>query len=75
MHLEFRSLFSGSTGNSTLAAFDDTLLLIDAGRTGKILDEAARSQGFDMRGRPCAQIRHGGLRQPRNLGGDGRQGG
>ena len=49
MHLEFRSLFSGSTGNSTLAAFDDTLLLIDAGRTGKILDEAARSQGFDMR--------------------------
>ena len=44
MHLEFRSLFSGSTGNSTLAAFDDTLLLIDAGRTGKILDEAARSQ-------------------------------
>ena len=72
MHLEFRSLFSGSTGNSTLAAFDDTLLLIDAGRTGKILDEAARSQGFDMRRVRAILVTH---EQPRNLGGDGRQGG
>lgn len=48
MHLDFRSLFSGSTGNSSLAAFDDTLLLIDAGRTGKMLDEAVRRQGFDL---------------------------
>ena len=49
MHLEFRSLFSGSTGNSSLVCFDDTLLLIDAGRTGKLLDEAVKAQGFDMK--------------------------
>ena len=49
MNLDFCSLFSGSTGNSELVAFDDTLLLIDAGRTGKALDEAVRRQGFDMR--------------------------
>ena len=49
MHLEFRSLFSGSTGNSSLIGFDDTYLLVDAGRTGKMLDEAVRAQGFDMK--------------------------
>ena len=43
MNLDFCSLFSGSTGNSELVAFDD------AGRTGKALDEAVRRQGFDMR--------------------------
>ena len=49
MHLEFRSLFSGSTGNSSLIGFDDTYLLVDAGRTGKMLDEAVKAQGVDMK--------------------------
>lgn len=49
MHLEFRSLFSGSTGNSSLIGFDDTYLLVDAGRTGKMLEEAVKAQGFDMK--------------------------
>lgn len=89
MNLDFCSLFSGSTGNSELVAFDDTLLLIDAGRTGKALDEAVRCQGFDMRmvrailvthehidhirgvGVAGAEIRYGGLCQPRHVGGDG----
>lgn len=48
MNLEFLPLFSGSTGNSALAAFGETLLLIDAGRTGRALEAAARAQGFDM---------------------------
>ena len=68
MHLEFRSLFSGSTGNSTLAAFDDTLLLIDAGRTGKILDEAARSQGFDMRRVRAILVTHEHIDHIRGVG-------
>ena len=49
MKLEFLPLFSGSTGNSSLAVFGDTLLLIDAGRTGRALEAAVRAQGFEMK--------------------------
>lgn len=68
MHLEFRPLFSGSTGNSTLAAFDDTLLLIDAGRTGKLLDEAVRQQGFDMRRVRAILVTHEHIDHIRGVG-------
>ena len=40
MHLEFRSLFSGSTGNSTLAAFDDRRMVLAL----ELLKELAREQ-------------------------------
>ncbi len=49
MDFEFRSLFSGSTGNATLVRFKDTLLLVDAGRTGKMLEEAVCAQGYAMK--------------------------
>ena len=68
MHLEFRSLFSGSTGNCTLAAFDETLLLIAAGRTGKLLDEAVRAQGFDMRRVRAILVTHEHIDHIRGVG-------
>ena len=49
MDFEFRPLFSGSTGNATLVRFGDTLILVDAGRTGKQLEEAVNAQGYQMR--------------------------
>lgn len=68
MHLEFRSLFSGSTGNSSLAVFDDTMLLIDAGRTGKALDEAMRGQGFRMKDVRAILITHEHIDHIRGVG-------
>ena len=40
MNLDFCSLFSGSTGNSELVAFDDTLLLIDAAHGARHIGHA-----------------------------------
>lgn len=68
MNLDFCSLFSGSTGNSELVAFDDTLLLIDAGRTGKALDEAVRRQGFDMRMARAILVTHEHIDHIRGVG-------
>ena len=68
MHLDFRPLFSGSTGNSELVAFDDTGLLIDAGRTGKLLDEAIKAQGFDMRRVRAILVTHEHIDHIRGVG-------
>ena len=58
MQLRFHSLFSGSTGNSTLCAFDDTYLLLDAGRTGKALEMAMLEEGVPAQRLSAILITH-----------------
>ena len=43
--MKFCSLYSGSSGNSILVGTDNTKILIDAGVTGKKIDEALQQVG------------------------------
>lgn len=47
MEMYFCPLFSGSSGNALFCQYGNTRILIDAGRTGKQLDEALMSIGVD----------------------------
>ena len=49
MSLTFIPLFSGSSGNATLVSSGRTKILIDAGVSGKRLEEALKSIGEDIR--------------------------
>jgi phosphoribosyl 1,2-cyclic phosphodiesterase len=49
MALTFTPLFSGSSGNATLVCSARTKILIDAGVSGKRLEEALQSIGEDIR--------------------------
>lgn len=48
MALSFTPLFSGSSGNATLVSSSRTKILIDAGVSGKRLEEAMKSIGEDI---------------------------
>ncbi len=47
MEMVFCPLFSGSSGNALFVQYGRTRLLIDAGKSGKMIDEALRMIGVD----------------------------
>jgi len=47
MSLQFASLGSGSSGNSTVVRIEDTLILVDTGFSAKAITERLATLGID----------------------------
>ena len=48
MEMYFCPLYSGSSGNALFCQYGETRLLIDAGKSGKTIEEALASIGADI---------------------------
>ena len=49
MDMYFCPLYSGSSGNALFCQYGETRLLIDAGKSGKTIEDALASIGADIR--------------------------
>ena len=58
MDMYFCPLYSGSSGNALYCQYGDTRLLIDAGKSGKCIEDALASIGADIRALSGVLITH-----------------
>ena len=58
MDMYFCPLYSGSSGNALFCRYGNTSLLIDAGKTGRCLEDALRQIGTDIRSISGVLITH-----------------
>ena len=58
MDMYFCPLFSGSSGNALFCQYGNTRLLIDAGKSGKTIEDALKSIGADIRSLSGVLITH-----------------
>ena len=58
MDMYFCPLFSGSSGNALFCQYGETRLLIDAGKSGKTIEDALASIGSDVRSLSGVLITH-----------------
>ena len=58
MDMYFCPLYSGSSGNALYCQYGNTRLLIDAGKSGKCIEDALASIGADIRALSGVLITH-----------------